>query len=261
MPNHVHLVLTPSTAERLGGSVGATARRYARASNLRRGRKGSLWQRRFYSVALDERHLLEAVRYILLNPVRAGLCRSPELWPWSSFRAHATGTDGLVATAPVQDRIGTVEGFVALGTTRDMAEQIRRGAGHGEAPGDERLMDSIAFSPTCLPSRCYRRKTTRKQILDTRNCRSWVSDNMPTRGRNDDMRRVRAESRIETGPLRFENDWPGVFIRGDDAIGYSAVVRRAAEKMAELEDADVSLARLIELANLLRSCMVPRTHP
>jgi putative transposase len=144
MPNHVHLVLTPSTKEGLGRTVGETARRYARTSNRRRDHDGHVWHTRYYSVTMDERHLLEAVRYILLNPVRANLRESADLWPWSSFGAHANGTDDVVDPTPVASRVGSIAAFVAVGMARDAAERIRAGTLNGRPLGDERFVRTIA---------------------------------------------------------------------------------------------------------------------
>jgi len=52
---------------------------------------GYLWQGRFYSCALDERHFWLAMRYVELNPVRAKLCRKPWRYEWSSAAAHVDG--------------------------------------------------------------------------------------------------------------------------------------------------------------------------
>jgi REP element-mobilizing transposase RayT len=61
---------------------------YAQAFNRRHGRSGHLFGDRYYSLRVEgEAHALELVRYIALNPVRAGLCSSPERWPWSSYAA------------------------------------------------------------------------------------------------------------------------------------------------------------------------------
>ena len=73
MPNHVHLVLVPSDKDGLRRALGETHRRYSKLINQREGWRGHLWQERFHSFAMDEDHLIEAVRYIELNPVRAGL--------------------------------------------------------------------------------------------------------------------------------------------------------------------------------------------
>ena len=63
---------------------------YAVRTNIRYKRTGHLVRNRFYSQQVEsEAHLLELCRYVVLNPVRAGLCRSPADWPWSSYRATA----------------------------------------------------------------------------------------------------------------------------------------------------------------------------
>jgi putative transposase len=63
---------------------------YARRTNRRHRRVGHLFQNRFFSswVTSDE-HFLGALRYVALNPVRAGICAEPADWPWSSHRAAA----------------------------------------------------------------------------------------------------------------------------------------------------------------------------
>src|ERR1700756_4618844 len=73
MPNHVHLILTPSDETGLGRAVGETHRRYTNFINARGRWTGHLFQSRFSSVAMDEDHLIAAVRYVSLNPVRARL--------------------------------------------------------------------------------------------------------------------------------------------------------------------------------------------
>ncbi|MGH7771394.1 MAG: transposase, partial [Candidatus Binatia bacterium] len=59
---------------------------------------GYLFQGRFGSCVLDEKHLLAAARYVELNPVHAGLVKKAEEYPWSSARFHLglTTTDALV---------------------------------------------------------------------------------------------------------------------------------------------------------------------
>ena len=63
---------------------------------------GHLFQSLFASVAMGELHLLAAVFYVSLNPVRAGLAAHAADWAWSSVRAHLAGKDdGLAAVRPV----------------------------------------------------------------------------------------------------------------------------------------------------------------
>ena len=105
MPNHVHLIVVPSHADGLRATLAEAHRRYTRFVNDREGCTGHLWQGRFGSVPMDEDHLESAVRYVSLNPVRAGLVKAARDWPWSSVRAHLAGVDdGVVAVRPVLER-------------------------------------------------------------------------------------------------------------------------------------------------------------
>ena len=88
MSNHVHLVATPHSKEGLALALKKTQGRYALYWNARQASSGHAWQGRFYSCPLDEPHLWKALGYVELNPVRAGLVTSAELWPWSSAAAH-----------------------------------------------------------------------------------------------------------------------------------------------------------------------------
>lgn len=105
MPDHVHMILTPETAEGLSLAVGEAHRRYTNYINARAGWTGHLFQSRFASVALDEDHLMAAVRYLALNPVRAKKAERARDWRWSSTRAHLAGADdALVTVAPILAR-------------------------------------------------------------------------------------------------------------------------------------------------------------
>jgi REP-associated tyrosine transposase len=89
MGNHYHLLLrTPFGG--LSRGMDVLNGGYARRTNVRYGRTGHVFGRRFHSSLIeDDGHLLEASRYIVLNPIRASLCSRPEDWPWSSYRACA----------------------------------------------------------------------------------------------------------------------------------------------------------------------------
>ncbi len=98
MPNHVHLIVFAERLDSMARAIGIAHRRYSRWVNERREWTGHLWENRFYSTPLDDLHLWVAVRYVELNPVRSGLADRPELYPWSSARAHALGApDPLLA--------------------------------------------------------------------------------------------------------------------------------------------------------------------
>jgi putative transposase len=96
MPNHVHLILQPKDPDGLRAALADAHRRYSRRINFAHGWTGYLWQGRFASYPMEPAHLMAAVRYVELNPVRAGLAERAEEWPWSSARAHVAGRkDGL----------------------------------------------------------------------------------------------------------------------------------------------------------------------
>jgi len=82
MPNHVHLILVPSTPSGLGRALGETHRRYSAVINARLRVTGHLFQARFGSVVMDETHLMVAVRYVALNPVRAKLVAQAQNWDY-----------------------------------------------------------------------------------------------------------------------------------------------------------------------------------
>jgi len=90
MTNHVHLVAVPDAADSLAHVMARLNSEYAQALNRIQERSGHLWQNRFYSCPLDERHFVNALRYTDLNPVRAGLVARALDWPWSSAAVHAS---------------------------------------------------------------------------------------------------------------------------------------------------------------------------
>ena len=95
MGNHFHLVVETPAANISAGMQWLKGQ-YARWFNAAYpAREGVLFERRFWSgMALEDRYVYELARYVSLNPVRAGLVRTPEEWPWSSY-------PGLVGVAPL----------------------------------------------------------------------------------------------------------------------------------------------------------------
>jgi len=92
MPNHVHLVLVPSTSRGLHLALKVVHGRYAQRINRMRGQVGHLWQNRYFSSALDSDYFLNAVRYVELNPVRAKLVGCAQDYEWSSAAVHCGET-------------------------------------------------------------------------------------------------------------------------------------------------------------------------
>jgi len=89
MPNHYHLLLETPQGELSRGMQWLNGV-YTQAFNRRHHRLGHLLQGRFKAILVEkESYLLELARYVVLNPVRAGLTKRPEAWRWSSYRATA----------------------------------------------------------------------------------------------------------------------------------------------------------------------------
>jgi putative transposase len=87
MTNHYHLLMRPAEQGFAAGMQLLNCG-HARRMNRKHGRTGHLFLNHYsWRPVESDEHLREAVRYIVLNPVRAGICASPEQWRWSSYRA------------------------------------------------------------------------------------------------------------------------------------------------------------------------------
>jgi len=85
MNNHFHLVVG-LTKPNLSEGMKDLNHRYALLFNRFHQRSGHLFQSRFYSkIVPNDEYMMETSRYVELNPLRAGLTRNPESWPWSSY--------------------------------------------------------------------------------------------------------------------------------------------------------------------------------
>ena len=133
MSNHYHLYLrTPQANLSLG--MKDLDGFYAESFNKRHRRVGHLFQGRFKSKLVDsETYLLSLARYIVLNPVRAGLVATPDEWRWSSYRATA----GLAAVPPWLDHGPILDAFNADDWTKAMhgyREFVAAGIGRDVSP-------------------------------------------------------------------------------------------------------------------------------
>ena len=146
MSNHVHVLAVPTRESSLARAFGRTHNDYARWQNARRADTGHLWQNRYFSCPLDVDHRWEALRYVELNPVRGGMVKAAEEWPWSSASAHLSGRDssGMLDTADWKDRWSaeTWRETLALGLTdAAMLERIREATRTGRPAGDEAFLN------------------------------------------------------------------------------------------------------------------------
>jgi REP element-mobilizing transposase RayT len=119
MTNHYHLVI-----ETVEGNLSQGMRHlngvYTQASNRRHNRTGHLFQGRFKGILVDkDAYLLELSRYVVLNPVRAGMVDSPEQWPWSSYQA-------MIGAVPVPKWLAVASLLSLFGTTATAARRRYR---------------------------------------------------------------------------------------------------------------------------------------
>jgi putative transposase len=154
MSNHVHLLVTPTTAAAPAVLMKSLGQRYVQYVNRRYGRTGSLWEGRYRSSLVDhDRYLLTCQRYIELNPVRAQMVAHPSEYRWSSYRINAHGEPSeLVSPHPVYAALSPqpiarerayrqlFESPLAAGTL----DKVRRAANGNFALGDKAFASRIA---------------------------------------------------------------------------------------------------------------------
>ena len=119
MGNHVHLLLTPSRRDSVARLMATLTERYERHVSDTYEHGEPLWEKDFRAPPVHlGRYLLACMRYIELNPVRAGLVAHPQAYRWSSFRANALGEEGALLTPHAH--------YCALGRSPEMRQAAYR---------------------------------------------------------------------------------------------------------------------------------------
>ena len=146
MKNHVHLALQV-TETPLSKLMQSLSQRYTVWFNHRHERVGHLFQGRYKDILVDsDQYLLELIRYIHLNPVRANLVADPENYSYSSHRAYS----GLVAAPPWltldwgQSQFEDYLEFMGGTVKEEMEQQLRNGNEAGRILGGERFVQELA---------------------------------------------------------------------------------------------------------------------
>ncbi|MCG2585125.1 transposase [Massilia sp. TS11] len=148
MPNHVHILATPQDETGLARMMQRVGRFYVPFFNRRHERSGTLWEGRFRTSVVDADHyLLACMRYIELNPVRAGLVSAQAEYVWSSYAHHAgMRADPLITDHPLYWALGNTpfqreaayqalfEDAVAPEQTRQITDSAIKGLPLGSAP-------------------------------------------------------------------------------------------------------------------------------
>lgn len=154
MTNHVHLVLAP---RREGAGISGLMRRLSarqgRYVNRIEGRLGTLWCGRFHCSLVDsEAYLLACLRYVEMNPVRAGIVAHPQAYPWSSYRERmglappalldAEAGMGMLGDTP-QSRQRAYARYLDAQPDGAELELIRSAVQRNRLTGDDRFVDEI----------------------------------------------------------------------------------------------------------------------
>jgi len=166
MHNHLHLLATPVDEDSLPRTMQSLGRRYAQYFNRTYHRSGALWEGRYKASMVDtDGYLLACYRYIELNPLRAGIARRPEDYPYSSYHANALGkVDSLVSphcvylalstegsespvATPTPGKTARLVAYQALfeqTLPRKILTDIRRGTGNGMGIGQADFLLKVA---------------------------------------------------------------------------------------------------------------------
>jgi len=155
MSNHVHLLVQVADTP-LGAFVQRIGSRYARAVQARVPTTGHLFQNRYHALLVDvERYFVALLRYIHLNPVRAGLVADPATYPWSSHRAYL----GLAAPDWLTTDFGLRLFAADAGAARERYHAfVMQGIG---APRDPQLTKPPRGEPRVLGDEAFRRMIER----------------------------------------------------------------------------------------------------
>ncbi len=109
MNSHPHIIIRLELTLDISKIMQAINRQYARWYNKHYKRKGHFWEERFYAELIkDDFQLLAVMRYIDLNPVRAGLCKTPSEWKHSGANFYLNGIkDDLIDIPGVYESLGS----------------------------------------------------------------------------------------------------------------------------------------------------------
>lgn len=151
MSNHVHLLVAPLSAASMPRTMQTVGRRYVGRFNRVHGRSGTLWEGRYKATLVDaDAYFFACMRYIELNPVRAGMVQAPGDYRWSSHAANAFGAaDALVTVHPA---------YVALSESIDgRCDAYRKMFGDETSEDDLRAIRDATQFEWALGGEAFRR--------------------------------------------------------------------------------------------------------
>jgi len=152
MPNHVHLLVTPSHEETLAKMMQGVTLCYTQHFNRKTGRTGRLWECRYHSTTIDrDTYLWTVSKYIDNNPVRARISERPEDYPYSSARAHLLGKNDHLLNEPLFDKneLNEYRKIMKLQEDKKILEEIRTQTKLGKPLGDGGFIEALSERTGC----------------------------------------------------------------------------------------------------------------
>ena len=152
MTNHIHVVVSSEEATAISNTMKVVGSRYAFYFNKRHRRSGTLWEGRHRSSLIDSEHyLLTCLRYVELNPVRAGMVTAPDAYEWSSYALNAAPNSSWLTPHPVylalglnpDERAGAYRGLFDIAIVENEIDFIRHATHYSTPIGDDRFRRGI----------------------------------------------------------------------------------------------------------------------
>jgi putative transposase len=153
MTNHVHLLVTPAAANDISSLFQGIGRHFVPYINNAYQRRGSLWEGRHKGHILEtEAYFMICMRYIEMNPVRAGMVEHPGQYRWSSYAANAQGIDNAIIQPhelylslgkSSEARLAAFRGLFATEINPDELDLIRACLHSGRPLGNDRFKKKI----------------------------------------------------------------------------------------------------------------------
>jgi len=252
MPNHVHLLLETGlvTLSRIMQWLGTT---YTQYFNRRHSKIGHLFQGRYKAILCDrEGYLLSLVRYLHVNPVRAGLVKDPAEYAWSSHRTYlGLDHDPMIARSLVLERFGR-EVTKAVGAYQ---EYVTQGMSQGHEPRYYQVVDQLFLGDEPFVSRMKKQVAQPSTVQGGRIMRSLdeivqhvaqgLNADVKALGKSSKVRQLVEARDILSYIVREYTDHKGASLAGILHIDPS-IVTRGAERIAKRVQKKRALGQLIE---------------
>lgn len=177
--NHTHVVCEVRDRQAVANMMKLAAGSVAQQRNLRKGHEGSVWEHPYHCTRIEDgKHLLNCLRYVDLNMVRAGKVKHPSAWQWCSY-GELTGQRQRYRIVD-EERLLFLTGFSSMATFTEyyrgsMEERLAAGNVVREpcwteavAVGSENFVDSAVETTT------YRQRMNRYEIPGPAGETTWA---------------------------------------------------------------------------------------